>query len=331
MALAIAHRRDDVDQFEKWQQSSAFLAIDEHPFYGGFGRSYYPLIYGKERQDVSFAVLHDGTPCLMACCTVGLSAIDYYGLPAALFVSSSIPHQLAHRAVALAVNTLRQQYASMILTVGTGVLEIGEASSGFGDVLLASGLRPTSRRTGICDLSLDENALRLAIRKSYRSLVNWGKRTLQPVFVNSGNPDRDAFASYQDFHLKIAGRSTRGQDTWDAMFAWITGGGGELLLYRLESGDLVAGTMVVDGRTASYYASGVYDRERFDKPMGHWPLHNAILRSRERGMKWFDLGEIPDEGTVSAKEFSIGYFKRGFATETRSSLIWSPKTAEVVC
>ena len=171
--------------------------------------------------------------------------------------------------------------------------------------------------------ALDEDTLRRSLRKSYRSLVNWGKKNIRIEYVNAANTNRTSFDQYQDFHFRVAGRATRHQSTWDAMFEWIVSGNGELALGYLESGELVAGTMVVDGGNVAYYASGVYDRNRFDKPIAHWPMHDATLRGRARGLRWFDLGEIPQKGTVSDKEFAIGFFKGGFATEVREWTNWT--------
>ena len=66
-----------------------------------------------------------------------------------------------------------------------------------------------------------------------------------------------------------------------------------------------------------------YDRDRFDKPIGHWPMHTAIVRSLGRGLKWFDIGDIPTEGTASAKEYNIGQFKKGFVTEIGAWINWT--------
>jgi hypothetical protein len=142
-------------------------------------------------------------------------------------------------------------------------------------------------------------------------------------YVNKVNPDRELFDAYQALHRRIAGRITRPQASWDAMFDWMTTGGGELSLGALADGELVSGLMVVDGATTAYYASAANDRDRFDKPISHWPLFNAIVRSRARGMRWFDLGDIPARASVSAKEHNIGYFKSGFATRSVSWTHWS--------
>ena len=94
------------------------------------------------------------------------------------------------------------------------------------------------------------------------------------------------------------------------------------MLGYLADGEMVTGTMVVDGAAQAYYASGVYDRERFDQPLGHWPLWLAVSRSAKRGMRVFDLGDLPLPESGSDKEFAIGYFKRGFATNIRTGITW---------
>jgi hypothetical protein len=49
----------------------------------------------------------------------------------------------------------------------------------------------------------------------------------------------------------------------------------------------------------------------------------AMLHSAERGMRLFDLGDVPLPGAASEKAITIGYFKRGFATEIGARLAWS--------
>jgi lipid II:glycine glycyltransferase (peptidoglycan interpeptide bridge formation enzyme) len=106
------------------------------------------------------------------------------------------------------------------------------------------------------------------------------------------------------------------------MFDNIVGGLGELALAYLDDHKLVAGTMTFDGSEVTYYASGVYERELFDRPLAHFPLYDAILRSRGRSMKFFDLGAMPSKGAASEKEYNIGFFKRGFATFVEMHLVW---------
>ncbi|MFO1188948.1 MAG: GNAT family N-acetyltransferase [Alphaproteobacteria bacterium] len=176
---------------------------------------------------------------------------------------------------------------------------------------------------GLCAGIRSKDDLWRTMRKSFRSLVNWGRRETDLVRVNGSNPDRGLFDRYRAFHHQIAGRITRSDKFRDVMFDWIAAGHGELVLTYLADGALVAGTMIVDGKEIAYYASGVYDRTRFDRPMGHWPLFSAIMQSMERGIKAFDLGELPQRHQADPKEYAIGYFKRGFAQEIAPHFVWS--------
>jgi hypothetical protein len=178
------------------------------------------------------------------------------------------------------------------------------------------------RIVALADLVDGEAGLRRGLRKSYRSLVNWGRRNLHIEIVDAARPDQARFEAYRAFHREVAGHVTRSAESWDASFRLVAEGWGELVLGYLGD-DLVAGTLVADGTASSYYASGVYDRARFDKPMAHWPLWLAMTRSMERGRRVFELGDVPAEGEASAKEVAIGHFKRGFATRLVTRLVWT--------
>ena len=71
------------------------------------------------------------------------------------------------------------------------------------------------------------------------------------------------------------------------------------------------------------YASGVYDREQFDRPLGHWPVWQAMLHGARRRMRVFDLGDLPLPDATTDKEYAIGYFKRGFATNVTTGITWT--------
>jgi len=317
--LRVLSIADSPDQFRQWRALPSFAKIDDHPLSGAFARRYYPLVFGRERRESSFAVVKDGMPELIALCSVGPGTVDYYGLPIALF-GDAVGVGGSHVAVDKAFDylaTLAGSRRSVLISE-----RALDSMSALGAACYQRGFVATRRFKGICNLSLGEAGLRAALRRRYRPMINWGRNNLRTAFVNASNPDASAFSQYQAFHKRIVGRSTRPQDTWDVMFNWIANGHGELVLGYFGA-DLVAGTMVVDGTTTSYYASGVYDRERFAKPIGHWPMHIAIVRSLARGMKYFEIGDIPAEGAVSAKEYNIGQFKKGFVTEIETWTNWA--------
>ena len=82
--------------------------------------------------------------------------------------------------------------------------------------------------------------------------------------------------------------------------------------------------MVADAGGTAYYASGVYDRSRFDKPLGHFPVFDAMIRAGGRGVARFDLGEIvPRTADADDKEVQIGFFKKGFTADFALINIWT--------
>jgi hypothetical protein len=318
--LAIVRATDDAAAFDLWRRGPGFAAIDAHPFTGGFGQRYYPAVYGDRRRDESFAVVEQNQPLLLVFCAWGEGTLDYYGMPIRFFPRAELAQTALADALEIALDRIG------VLAVGSNRVRLQDdggldAPSALGALCRKRGYIPTPHIDGYADLGEGEAGLRKSLRKSFKSLLNWGKRNMTLDTIDRAHADRELFRRYQEFHFAVAGRVTRPQASWDAMFDWIAVGHGELILASLD-GALVAGTMVVDGADTAYYASGVYDRERFDKPLAHWPLWLAMLHAGERGMMDFDLGDLPLEGGASPKEINIGYFKRGFAARTKPWTAW---------
>ena len=318
---------------EVWRCDPAFSAIDAHPISGGFGRAYYPAVFGDHRRKASFAVCEGDRILVIVPCTSGDRRLDYYGLPIRLFLRAGLEGGAAQRALAEAFSYLDTLVAEREVdeVIVRDDASVGQLSL-VGKQCFNRHAAAALQLTGLCALDRGEAGIRQGLRKSFQSLVNWGQRNLTIESIDAKDPSRTLFTDYRKFHAAIAGRVTRSDRSWDAMFDWIAGGHGELVLGFLAPGELVTGTMVVDGVTHAYYASGVYDRERFDQPLGHWPLWLAMVHSMERGMGVFELGDLPMTGAATEKEIAIGYFKRGFATDiaTRIAWSWSPKRKERV-
>ncbi len=318
-ALAIA---SDGATLARVMSDPAFAAIDRHPFTGRFGRRYYPAVGAGQDVPCGFVVLDGAKPLLYAPATLHEQCVSHHGMALRLFLAEGLGAADVRRTAEVAFAHLEALAPGFVIET-----EAGATLDAIAECCLARSAAAAPRITATVSLSSGEPARRSALRKSFRALVNWGRRAITLRYVNGASPDRDAFAHYQRFHRRVAGRVTRPQESWDAMFDVIASGGGELALGHLEDGTLVSATLVVDGSSVSYYASGVYDRERFDKPMAHWPLWNAIERAAARGLALFDLGEVPLPGAATEKEIAIGYFKRGFAMALHPSLVWTRQGA----
>jgi hypothetical protein len=320
MTLSVVTQQDCPDAFERWAALPAFAASARHPFLNRSGRAYYTATYNRDH-DTSFAVVRENEPLMLVWCNIHEGALGYFGMPMSFFPRADLGD--ADSVIAVALGAVDRIAAAHVVTEVSLREDItGSELSSLGRGCVTRGATLEVVQNGICDLSLNERTLHRNIRKSFQSLVNAGRRDMRMAYFNASNPDSGLFVAYREFHAYVAGQVTRSAESWRAMFDWIAGGGGELALAYLDDGELVAGTMTFDGAEVACYASGAYDRSKFDKPLAHFPLYDAVLRSKERGLRYFDLGFLPARGTVSDKEYNIGYFKRGFASSIEMHFCW---------
>jgi hypothetical protein len=319
--FSVISRSDRPDAFGEWAALPAFAGRERHPIYGRMGYAYYAATYSDD-VDTSFAVLRgNDAPVALVWCNVHGGTLSYFGMPIRLFIGDNVPDAAELTEAAL------QELGRVAQVHDVSSVAVCEdircaVLSPLGKGCVNRGARAEVVQHGICDLSLDEAAFRRHIRKSFQSLLNTGRRMMRLAYFNAANPDLSLFEAYRAFHSQVAGRVTRSDESWRAMFELIVSGRGELALGYLGGDELVSGTMTFDGTEIAYYASGVYDRTRFDKPLAHFPLYDAIMRSGNRGLRYFDLGSLPARDAVSDKEYNIGYFKRGFATAVEMHFVW---------
>ncbi len=165
------------------------------------------------------------------------------------------------------------------------------------------------------DLSMGLEQIKSNMRKSYKSLLNMGHKLWQTSIFDK--VDHEVFTEFRQLHYQVAGRATRSIETWDLQEQAINRGEAFLVILRNESGVLVGGGLFHISKTEGMYAVGVYDRNLFDKPLGHIVQMKAIEHMKTLGLRWHKLGErfYPGDSTKpSEKELSISHFKEGFAT-----------------
>lgn len=310
-----------VESIDPAAEGEGFPQWDAHPLRGGFAARLYPTVAPSHR-DISFQVIGPAGPVIRARATIAPDQVSFRGLPCVLARKA----EAEARHIKDGLNTALDHLLEQARSGGAPRVVIGgpaeETCNPLAALLVDRGAEGTVQASAMIDLTRTVEALRADIRDSYRSLINWGSRNLSLSFVNAANPDRALFDKFPDFHARIAGGRRRGEDYWRVYWEEIAAGRGEMALGFLEDGTLAAGSIVVWAGGTAYYASGVYDRDRFDKPLGHWPLWNTILRAKETGQARFDLGEIPARGHADDKELSIAFFKRGFTSGRSLRVKW---------
>ena len=293
-----------------------FPGWDAHPLAGGFAHRLYPTV-APGHAECSFQVMAGDVPVLLARCTVFERQVSFYGLPLVLAPKADLPPKEAKKVLNAALDHLA--------TLGGDVAVIGDqvaAEPGLlGRLCIDRQAKGETKAWIVADLSQDTALLKRDVRESYRSLLNWGERNITLQVINRQNPDREKFDLFPAFHAQISGRA-RGDAYWQVYWQEIVAGQAELLLGWLADGTLVAGSIVVAAGNTAYYASGVYARDQFDKPLGHWPLWTAMVRAKEQGYTQFDAGEIADHWHANEKEGNIAFFKRGFSSRRLLRLQW---------
>lgn len=170
------------------------------------------------------------------------------------------------------------------------------------------------------DLSFDDNEIKNKVRKSYKSLINWGMKNLKTVIVDKNSPSEDLFESFRQFHIEVAGRETRSKRSWEIQYEMLKEGEVSLVLCYLNE-SLVSGAMCMNGLEIGYYGIAINNREMMaDKvALGHWPVIASAQLAKKHGLKKYTMCEI--NHTIYSNYINdeekwkqIELFKAGFAT-----------------
>ena len=302
--------------------SALFPDLDGHPLSGNFIRRLYRTVHPAGHADRSFVVADETGPAAAIPCTVQDGEVSMFGLPIPIALRRDLTPAAAIKVASAALEHLdaigANDGAAIARIRGCEMANLGPIDQ----ACIARLAKPETKMYAVVDLSDGEDGIRRGVRDSYRSLVNWGRKQMSMVYVNRDQPDRARFDAYPAFHTRIAGRGARDADYWEVIWAEIVGGGAELSLGSMSDGTLIAGTLTTFGGNGAYYASGTYDRDRFDKPIAHWPVFDSMVRAAARGISRYDLGEVFPRGTATEKEVQIGFFKKGFTDTVALRLEW---------
>ena len=166
------------------------------------------------------------------------------------------------------------------------------------------------------DLTKDIEQIRSHYRSSYKSLINKAEK-LWDVQINGSSTKQAVWKEFRDLHLLVSGRITRSDKSWDLQYEELLKDEAFLVTLRDVGGVMVGGAFFTFSLDEGRYDVGAYNRELFDKPLGHIAQHTAIKELKNKGIKFYKIGRRhfeSDDPKPNAKEISISYFKEGFAT-----------------
>ncbi|MEP6616488.1 MAG: hypothetical protein ABJA57_07910 [Ginsengibacter sp.] len=270
---------------------------------------YYAEYFGSDFKNFSIAVFDDaGEPLIAVYAFSKPPVYAHFGLPVTV-----------HEGVFQEVSQKYKAYKSLFATMNE-ILETNDFSEIFfydNDYFTSEYYsKISSTDAEYCSyVNLVQTAeqLKSNLRKSYKSLVNWGEKNLTYVMVDASNQDHTHFTAFKEFHISTAGRKTRSERSWEIQYESLISDEAFLMIGYL-SGNIVSGSLIFYGKKEAYYGVGVYDRELMKKnvAIGHYNVFASMLHAKKIGLETFQLGSIPKSST-DQKEVNIFRFKTGFS------------------
>jgi FemAB family protein len=255
------------------------------------------------------------------------STLQSYGRPCILIENKKI---LTNNLSKLFTKKIEQE----ISCYGSGVwyrdFVINGELSTLSRYLLSKGAKTYPVFSNVIDLTQDESKIRTKIRKSYRSLINWGTQNFSFQLLTAAEIAWEHMNEFRELHIRESGRETRTKETWYRQLEMVQAKEAFIILARWKN-QLVSAGFFNHSPTNCYYGSSASRRDMFDKPLFHSLMWTAILHAKKIGCRWFEIGEQvypnhPADYPPSSKELGISEFKAGFGGVTRMflDLKWSP-------
>lgn len=180
----------------------------------------------------------------------------------------------------------------------------------------------------VIDLMLSPEILRHGLRDSYKSLINRGLKEYTIICIAGEDVRPCHIESLHQCHITASARDVYPDTFWNIWLDECRARAAYLVL-ALKDGAAKGAILCTCAQECVYYAIGAFDRNLEKTGLSHACLWSAILHARQSGVRQFEVGRTdfdclhPD---VSAKEKSIGFFKRGFGGSNRPALHLSAKS-----
>jgi len=297
----------DRDLIEKLESSRVFKLASSLPLWTPSFKKYNEFYYGDVFKDESLVLMEGDN--IVGFCPLNLyeSVLSYFNSPAKIFIDDTIPEEVRAEHFNFFIKHILNWAA---LNAKHILLDYTPEILG---KVYCSNPAILSEYVAKIDLTQDYSSIMKDVRKSYRSLINWGKKNLDIIRIDSENPSEKLFEQFRKLHIQVAGRETRSKESWYQQFEMIKKGNAFALMACLK-GELKAAQLIIHTPEEAIYAVGAYDRELManNVPLSHSMIMTSIDTCIEFGVKSFVLGDL--SGFNDPKLESINKFKKGFCS-----------------
>lgn len=318
--LHVSLRGKSIPEWEQVLEHAAYVPV----FYSHAMIDYQGAYYsgqGSVWQDCSLVLLNDRKPCGVWPLSLAFDGQRWHISSAGdAILGPLFSRQLTNKSIKSQVTACNAFLNAFATHMGCDILhqESFRDSAGLSEWYLRAvqEASPKAVRHDLyIDLRPDLSEIRSHFRKSYKPLISSGEKLWQVAICRDYEPT--VWDEFRLLHFAVAGRATRSLQSWDAQLQAIAAQAAFLVYLRDPEGRMVGGGLFHITRDEGLYAVAAYDRELFDKPLGHVVQFHAILEMKKRHLCWYKLGSrafAHDDPQPSAKELSIAEFKQGFAS-----------------
>lgn len=313
-----------------------FLCSDfQHPLYQPRNIKFYEsLSEGSYLEDCSFLIEEQATPLLGLRIALNTSPSGHiilsgFGVIPIFYLENRVVEKPwirgAYKLLKAELDRLVQIHSATFI-IYEDFLENGNLSF-VGKYLLDKGAHAAPLLRQLINLSASEDELFRQIRKSYKSLINWGKKNLSLRVIDKETITVEDIERFKQLHCLAAGRKTRPNHTWHLQYEMVYHDEAFVILGELD-GELVTAGMFPYSSRYCYYGVSASKREMYDKPLSHSMIWSAILYAKKQGCNLFEMGILSypnQEGTLpTQKDMDISTFKNGFGgkTHVRLNITW---------
>lgn len=156
------------------------------------------------------------------------------------------------------------------------------------------------------------------VRKSYKSLINQQIKKYEYKILCSDNYEQKSWEDFRLLHLRVSGRITRSEETWNLQGKMIKEGNA-FLVSAFHEDKIIGGTFIILSKNDAYYGVGAYIRGVKELICSHSLQYLAINEAKRIGITKYILGDAcleNDYFKYSEKEKNIAHFKKGFTIST---------------
>lgn len=290
--------------------------FDMNPVYSPLSQSYYKEYFSdKTISDMSIIIEINNKPVIYIPIFSFDLELTYFGMPVNVFYNLRAEKEDVHEATKQLEHIFKK---SPYLSEYNNITY--RSDENINSILMNNECSYDTENELFVDLEKSEIIIKKEIRKSYKSLINWGKKNLTLKVFEQNNFDESCIDEFKAFHFKVSGKVTRNDSSWDKQGELIKNGQSFLMMSYMNN-QLVSASLIMHSVNQAYYGVGVYDRDLMAEklPLSHYIVFKSIEICKQNGIKKYIIGNYA--GVTTDKESFINKFKKGFTSTVNKNLI----------